>query len=246
MWSRVLVFAVLFLYAAPSVAAVTFDAATMGECNGCSSLSFSHTAATGSNRSITVAMQEFEAAGCCDNITGITYNSIALTQQCTYQTAASTPRKVVEFWYLANNATGANTVAVTASGTLSHISAGAVTATDVNQTTPLGACNNATGTSTAPSVNVTSTTGNLVVDSGVIDNTGGSLTVGAGQTWRWEGYDGGGSIQKFGSTEPGATTTTMSWSYSAGTPSWIIAGVSIQQVVSTATTKTLLLLGVGQ
>lgn len=245
MWLRALAFVALSLCAAPSWGQVVFDAANYAQCGGCSSLSFSHTTAAGSNRAIAVGVMGFEAAGCCDNFTGVTYNTVALTQQCTFQTSASTPRKIVEWWYLPANATGANTVLLSATGVLSNISGGSITGSGVNQATPLGTCANATGNSATPSEVVTSATNDLVLDVGVIDHTG-TLTVGAGQTQQWNNIDGGGSVKNFGSTEAGAASVTMDWSNSIGTPNWIVAGVSLKQASAVATLRNRLLLGVGQ
>ena len=78
---------------------------------------------------------------------------------------------------------------------------------------------------------VTSAAGEIVIDT--VYNSGTALTVGAGQTQRWNLAPGG---EGAGSTEPGASTVTMSWSQPTG--SWVIGGVSVKSSGSTTWSAT--------
>lgn len=245
MWYRVLVLSALCLWPALSHAAVIFDATSYAECASCSSLSLSHAVAAGSNLGLAAGVTNFEAAGCCDYVSTVTYNSVGLTNHCWNETSPTVPRKVVEWWYLAAPTTGANTLAVTAGGLLTDLSVGVTSASGVNQTTPMGTCANATGTSTTPSTTVTSVVGDLVLDAGVIDHVG-TLTVDASQTQLWNDIDGSGNVKKFGSREDGAASVVMSWSNSTGSPYWILTGISLQQAGGGVVVPGMTLLGVGQ
>ena len=246
MWSRALAFAALSLLAAPSFAAVTLDAVTYAQCNGCSSLSYSHTIAAGSDLSLAVAGTVYELSSAYDDVSGVTHNGSAVAEHCWYSTSSGTVPHYDVGWYVrVNPTTGSQTVLVTATGAVSGIGSAAISASGVHQTTPLGTCANATGNSTTPSVVVSSATNDLVLDAGVIDHTG-TLTVGSGQTQRWNSIDDNGFVKFFGSTEPGAASVTMNWSNSIGAPLWNTAGVSFKQVSgSVASPPRLMLLGVG-
>jgi hypothetical protein len=112
---------------------------------------------------------------------------------------------------------------------------GSVSFYGVNQSSPNGTFQTATGTSTNPSVAVTSATNQLVIDTVATTFAGGTLLVGPGQTERWNGVScfGGVSSIGAGSTEPGAATTTMSWTETSSQP-WAIGAVSLQPVAPTA------------
>ncbi|MDI3467904.1 MAG: hypothetical protein OJF50_006725 [Nitrospira sp.] len=243
---RALALSVLSLWPVSTAQAqVVFDATNFAQCVGCSSLSFSHTVAPGSNLAIAVAGLVYEASTSYDSVTGITYNAVPLTQKCNNTTSGTVPHKDSGWWYLAGPSTGANTVTITASGAVSALLGGSISASGVDQSAPMGACATANGSSTTPSVAVTAATGDLVLDGGVIDHVG-TLTVGSGQTERWNIIDPNGFVKFFGSTEPGASSVTMDWTNSSGTPNWITTGSSLKQAAAGATVVPLRsLLGVG-
>lgn len=130
-------------------------------------------------------------------------------------------------WRKVAPAVVSSTVVVTMVGTCAELGANALSVWDVNQTTPIGTAASAEGFGDDPltaTVNVTAATGDLVYD--VVDaySQSGEVvgTVGALQTQRANtvlvDY---GSVRTmmFVSTEPGAATTTMSWSLTNGTDS---------------------------
>jgi len=134
---------------------------------------------------------------------------------------------------LGSPATGAQTVTVTF-GAASSAVAGAITVTgsDTSTATMISNHNGAGATSSAPSVTVTSAAGELVVDSLGVLASATALTPGAGQTERWDIP--WGALRGGGSTEPGASSVTMSWT--SGNAAWAISAASIRIPVSWSAT----------
>jgi len=119
----------------------------------------------------------------------------------------------------------AYTVAVTLASD-AYLHAQAISATGVDQTTPFGTPNTATGSSSGPAtVDISAATDDLVVDgySGYPEPT-----VGAGQTSRVKDQITS-DIWYGSSTEAGATTVTMSWTLSYS-DAWTIGGVAFKKV----------------
>lgn len=199
--------------------AIAYDTATTSTGSSVNSLSFSHTC-TGSDLLLLVAvtMRRINSA----TVDDVTYNGVSMT----LVTTATSGSRYAELWRLAGPATGSNTVAVSLSTTEQEVSAGVMSFTGVDQTTPVGTAATATGSGTTPSVAVSSTTGELVVDALAIENAG-TLSVGAGQTSRYNTFGAGGWNKHAGSTEPGAVSTTMSWSDTVG-GEWAIIGVPMK------------------
>jgi len=191
------------------------------------SATIAHTTA-GTNRLLVVGVTTAGAAG--TNPSGVTYNSVVMTNAGTTDDGAGTG---VSLWYLVAPATGANNVVVTFSGSPSY-TVGIESFTGVHQSTPVGGSTSATGTSTAPSVAVTSAAGDRVVDSLALKTTT-APTVGAGQTQQWN--ETVSSIRGTGSRERATdTSTTMSWT--SANVLWIIEALAIKPVSYTASTDT--------
>ena len=235
---RALGFALLCLLAATNGwAAVAFDAATSSDCASCTSLSWSHTTSSGSDRLLTVGVQ---ISGNLVTLSGVTYNSISLSGTCS---AANTNGDEYRAYIseLVAPATGANTVAITPSRTAFDLIGGAVTWTGAHQTTPTGTCASATGNSSAPSVAPTVASDEIAIDS-VIVATHDAMTAGSGQTERWDRTPffvarGGGS------TEAGPNPT-MSWTVTSS--NWAITAVGVKPAASASgCVPKLMLLGVG-
>lgn len=159
-----------------------------------------------------------------ETVSSITYNGAALSF---VDSVAQSNDARVEIWRLIAPSIGTHDVVVTFSENLAYGSvAGAMTFTNVHQTTPLGTFASANGTSTAATVDVTSATGELVFDT-IVCETCISLTVGGGQTEHWNLSQAGSYAMGAGSTEPGAATVTMSWTL--GTVDyWAIGAVPIK------------------
>lgn len=217
--------------------ALAFDAVTSGQANGGGPFTFSHTT-SGSNRVLVVGFVIY--AGGSFTVTGITYNGVAMTA---IPSSAITGTYAVGLYGLIAPASGANTVSISVSGNV-EIGFGAMSFTGADQTTPFGTANTATGTSTTPSVTVSSASGEIVVDTGQIFHSG-TLSVGGGQTSRWSSISTGGWVKHFGSTEPGDTSVTMSWSNTTS-QDWALSAVPVKPVSAAGTTiRQLCLTGVG-
>lgn len=129
------------------------------------------------------ANAESTGTGSSAAITGVTYNSVALTKAGSQGWAGTGPSSEVSIWYLLNPATGSNTVSVSASfanTTVTDIIGGAISFTGNATSTPFGTAAGAkldTGAgSTSPSVTVNSTTANNYVLAMMGTGTGYSST----------------------------------------------------------------------
>ena len=94
---------------------IAFDASSAGvQTTTANNISWSHTC-TGSNLILWVAVTEETS----DDITGVTYNSVALTALT--KSGTVTGAGFSQLWYLINPATGANTVQVNRTGTTGRL-----------------------------------------------------------------------------------------------------------------------------
>jgi hypothetical protein len=158
-------------------------------------------------------------------VTSITYNGAFLNLVGAQDTSDGFAR--VEIWALVAPDTGSHTVLVTLNGAPNGATVSVMTFTGVNQTTPLGAFASATGDSASGSADVTSGANELVFDVLVVESSSDrDLLPGAGQTERWDLFQAP-KANGGGSTEPGAPSVSMSWSWS-GADKWAIGGVSIR------------------
>lgn len=190
---------------------ITFDAFSSQQANGVSSFSWSHTVASGG------VLIVFASTGGPQTVTGVTYNSVAMTQLLATTDGSAGVDANNSAWVLHNPTTGsAQTVVVTLSGTTAGYGAGhAVSYTGVSNASAAATHRtiyNAGSGAGGGGVNVTvvdSQSGDLVISS--ISNQGAAIT--ADHTSR-------GITQIFGSsyrlgTQDAAATganTVMSWS----------------------------------
>ena len=210
---------------------VAIDAVSTGVTTA-SSLTISHTT-SGTNRLMLVGVSIVRESTGAPTVSSITYNGVGLSLVGAQATSDSEGR--IEIWRLVAPATGANNVVVNLSAVPQSATVGVMTFTGVHQTTPLGTFAPALGESTSASVAVTSAAGELVFDTLVLQKTADvDFVPGAGQTERWDLFQGPGSANGGGSTEAGAASVTMSWSWS-GTDKWAIGGVSIKPAPGGAT-----------
>lgn len=141
--------------------------------------SFSHTNDVTANK-LYVIVEERNASA--DNITAITYNSVALTAV----SDASNGNYRIRTFYLDSPATGANTLAVTFAGNVDAVFITAIACIDAATGAPV-ASNTATGTGTTASVAVTPTVNGAFVFGSVnrdFDSSGDSFTPGNTMTAR--------------------------------------------------------------
>lgn len=198
--------------------AIAFDAASSSVGSGVTSVTFPHTT-SGANRALIVGVSFWD--GTAQSISGVTYAGTAMTN---IGGATDSADDRAQQWKLSNPATGTNNVIVSFSGSV-HAVCGAVSFTGAHQTTAslTGTQATATGNSGTPSVNVSSASGEIVIDT--LGFFVAIATVGAGQTQRWNATA---SLEYgAGSTEAGASTTTMSWTLDDIFP-WALVGVGVK------------------
>jgi len=174
------------------------------------SFAFPHTVSAGTDRVLIVGGAI--RAGAPVNFTNMTYNGIALTRILGV-TGADDVR--AELWYLINPPVGTFDVRLTASASR-NLAGGAMTFTGVHQTTPIGTPDSAGGQSNSTSVTVTSAPGEMVVDVVAQRDPGTMGTLTAGPLPQAEQYrrdHTNTNMRIAGSTEVGAASVTMSWTF---------------------------------
>lgn len=165
--------------------AIAFVASADGGNNGGStnSLTFSYTCGSGSNRLLIVVITGDYAAH--DDITGVTYNSVAMTLAVKKIASGSTTRNVY-IYYLLNPASGSHSVAI--SSTANHyLLAGAADYTGVLQSgqPDATATNDSVSNATTLTTSITTVADNawpILAESGYQNNT--APTAGSGSTRR--------------------------------------------------------------
>jgi len=224
-----------------------------------SSISFSHTTGTGSNRLVLVGVS-WNCGSTDRTISSITFtpdggSAVSLAEVITQLYNWSTSYRYTAIYSLLNPPSGvAGTVDITFSGAVSNGSiAGAANFAGVDQTTPLGTPDGAVGTGTSssgtpnPALTLTGLAGNeLVFDSVFIgaSNTSHTMTPDAGQTALWNvlGYSSSSTsfnMRGAASTKPATgASVPMSWTtegYGTTATRWAIAAVPINPAAEVET-----------
>jgi hypothetical protein len=213
------------LAAKPVKAAIVLDnTAHAGTAGGnFSNLTFTHTVGSGASRILIVGVSLHTRNA---TVTSVTFGGVALTQAGTIATGSNANR--TDIWYLLSPAAAAGSIVVTPS-TSTAISAGSMSFTGVSQSAPAFA--SATGSSSSASVTVSNATGDVIIDTVSANGDAGTLTAGGSQTPRWNEFSGtagnGNEVISAGSTQPGAASTTMSWSISTGSKPWSLGAVTL-------------------
>ena len=200
-----------------------------------SSVTFSHTTGTGSDRLLLVGVS-WNCSTTDRTISSVTFtpsggSAIGLTAVKTQQ--AGTQLRYSAIYKLLDPPKGvAGTVTVTFSGVVGYGSvAGAADFAGVDQSDPLGTAVGAGSTSqgTAPAVTLSGLAGyELVFDNVFMGGTGSTqtLTAGGGQTSRWNTYSPSLCSGAASTEQASGSSVTMSWT--AGTSAyWAIAAVPI-------------------
>ena len=127
------------------------------------SLTFSHTVGSGSNRLLVVSVHLRDGVG--TPVTGVTYGGNALTAvpSGSANSGTGTPENRTELWSLLDPPTGTADVVISLSAS-KNIVGGATSFFGVDQTTPLGTAVAAGANSASPSVVVSSAADGLVRD----------------------------------------------------------------------------------
>lgn len=196
---------------------VSFDASSTRSGTTSSPATWSHTT-SGSDRLLVLAVNNWAGR---ENLSA-TYNSVSMTEACT---AADSNNDNITLFYLVNPASGANTASISV-GSGRDIAAAANSYTSVDQATPVGTCNTATGNSTGPSVTVTSSGDTQLIVDGLTFYITGGCSVGAGQTARAT-YVGFNSWDDVCTSEEDGASPNVVMSYTTGNVSWAIAGIPL-------------------
>lgn len=184
--------------------AVTYDATSIGSAAS-TTVTVSHTVAAGDNRLLVVQATEWNT-----DVTGATYNGVAMTA---FGTKPIAPNDwEIGGWYLVAPATGTNNAVVTLGALNAEYGVCVTSLAGVDQSTPIDGFTATQGNSTGVSQNVASAAGHMVID-GLYSKT--DPTVGAGQSANAELFIDA-SYYLSASREDGASTVTMSHTFTAG------------------------------
>jgi len=217
--------------------AITQDATSQGQKTAVgTTLDVSHVATGTGTDGLLVVFVAINTSG-ATTVTGVVWDqggaNTALTQLGTLDAANSAVRG--DIWYLKAPSAGTKTIRVTTSAAQATILK-AVTFTGVNQTTAMdGFATDDNTTGTASSTDVTSATGNLVVDMTLwedpLDQS--AESPGGGQSLIGTAEEIAGNILGVScSKEAGASTVTMSWSWTSSVTSAQVAA-NINALTST-------------
>ena len=139
---------------ANTAASIAFDNASSVEAaTMTASVSWSHTTTTASNRLLVVAVNVYAATGTPTTVSNVTYGDDALDQVTTALYSTADPQVRTYIFRLVNPQSGTQTVTVTFAASTLYV-CGAVTYTNVDQTTPIQTSQTATDSSTSPSVSL--------------------------------------------------------------------------------------------
>lgn len=197
---------------------VAFDQVSSASGDGVTSVSWTHTPV---GTPTAVACSVGVALGAGTAPTGITYGGAALTMA---QNQISASSEAVSVWGLANLSAGAAGVVVSFAAS-TYLDCEAITVTGSDTTTCFSNSAKATALSGTASVNCVSATDELVID-GLELNNSTAVTAGGGQTQRWSKLFAFNLRRHAGSTKAGATSVTMSWTFSQDT--WAIVAASFK------------------
>lgn len=203
----------------PQRGGIAFDAVDTGGSSTGTTTTITHVC-TGSNLALTVGTLVNNA-----DATGVTYNSIAMTEQRT-QTIVTTVSgtQVQGMWILPAPASGSHDVVITTNIARAR-AGGVISFSGAAQSSMVDGDNIATGTSNAPSVVVTTSVNNtMVVDTTFHENAlTGAVESTADYNFSFSLPMGGHHIQKVT-----AGSQTMSWT-ATGSFSWGSIGVGIKE-----------------
>lgn len=202
--------ALLFLFALCGVANPVYSAATFR-----AATSASQDAGGGTTQTISFTVNAGDililgagvSTGGGGDVVAVTWNTTETWTQIDSIAQGGLTRTAL--WYLVPVTTGTHDVVITYVFD-QDFAAGIVAITGGNLVTPIGTPANGQNSSGAASIDVTAATDDLVIDA-VVWNANNNGAVGAGQTQRVDQLGGSSAIYLRMSTEPGATTTTMSW-----------------------------------
>jgi hypothetical protein len=210
-----LTFLAVFHIQCSSFSAIAFDAASTSSSPNTTTLTWSHTTGTGSDRILLVSVVTSGIA----SINSVTYAGVPMTL---VRTQLRTPVRS-SLWVLSNPPSGTGTIAVTASQSSFRIIGGAQSYSGVDRVSPFGAVASTNGFGNTASLTLASNADELVVDA-----YGASSGTAAPQSPQVSRYSQVSVYQNAGSSRTGAApTVTMSWS-SGSLVSWTFIAVSLK------------------
>lgn len=215
-------------------------ATTTGQSNSTSTLTFSHTVSTGSDRLLMVGVStgaSYSNGTNASTVNSVTYGGVTMT----LVGSVNANGNVRTFMYaLVNPSVGTANVIVNTSASR-PIVAGATSFTGVHQTTPYGTFYSNSTTSSVSSASISgisSASNELVYDVLAVDvdnSTPGILYEAGGQAEQWNLR--GATTRRVsgaGSTKTGSVSTTMSWTWSGG-QQYAMGAVSLKPAPITTT-----------
>ncbi len=167
---------------------IAYDASSSSTALNTSSISWSHTIGSGNHRKLIVGVAIEEDVLGDEPVTGVTYNSVALTYASAV-TAGTGPLMRVEVWYMdeANlPSTGTYTIQVNTTGTVQEMNAGGVSIAEARSGAPEATATNTNFNSASITTNITTLTNGAAVVDVVGSGNAGAFTPGSGQTEIWD------------------------------------------------------------
>ncbi len=216
---------------------ITAVSTSQSSSNNTTSLSFSHTPGSGSNRLllVSVGLGAVTDTGNPPSMSGVTFNGVAMTLvDSQISGSGGAGDDTISYIYrMVNPPAGPANVVVTLGGAGSLV-VGATTFTGVNQTTPLGTPVKTSGTGATASMAVSSAAGQLVYGTSSWDEQP-AVTVSVDQTSLWNITGGAvGAVSGAASTELGAASVTHSYTSPGNTQDWAMVAVPILPASSSA------------
>jgi len=217
-------------------AAISVDTITTQQtCSSCNSFTISGHNISGTNPWV-VVLVSLDDPDAAKQVSGITYNTtlnLILLERVNKGTDGGA-KFGVEIWYLdpADNPADNNYDLVITLTDTNSASAGALTITDVDQTTPFdsGTTQKSTGKSTTQNLTIDSPTNDLVIDV-ISSETSSAMGQAGSEDERWDFETGGASAtghRAGGQTLPGAgASTTIGWTTSNDFASHLAVNVNV-------------------
>ncbi|MGO8806168.1 MAG: hypothetical protein ACLQO7_06130 [Candidatus Bathyarchaeia archaeon] len=229
-----------------SVSTVAYDAQSSTTSSGSSSLSWSHTVGSGSNRLLVVTISTSRAGSSSSappTISSLpTYDNVQMTPgPSNVYTSNTNPQVHSYIYYLVNPPSGSHTIQVSLAGTSSSTYAvgGAASYSNVNTSNPIQTSNTTPNYGQTQSVSVSTTSvGQAVYASiGTYSTSSYTLTANSGPTSRWsqtgQNYKGQGVDE----INPSVGSVTSSWQTGASSVGYVCLAVVINPVATAAVGK---------
>ena len=221
-------------------AAIAYDTDTDATYDSFSSLSYAYTT-TGSNRGLVMLITMEDTTDADRNVIASTYNSITLIEA--VRGNNDTINGTTEIWYLANPASGSNTLFVDTNGAITAGTVNSSSYTGVDQSNMQDAVNSAAqSNATSVSYTITTASANAWIIDGTTIDTSSNVTCApnSGQTEIMDDSMAGSAAKGCAGYEAQTTVggKTVSWTCAGisctTSRDWVAAGISIKEYVAPA------------